>query len=47
MKKIQIALDFITLYKKHKTGSFYYPKNRNDGYPGKKREKVREGLKSK
>lgn len=45
MKKVQIALDFITIYKSHKRGAFYYPKPKQENNSLKDKEKFRNRLK--
>jgi hypothetical protein len=40
MKKVQIALDFIMLYKSHKKGAFYYSRLKNEDYPFKEKVKA-------
>ena len=45
MKKVQIALDFITIYKSHKKGAFYYPKPKQENNSLKDKEKFRNRLK--
>jgi hypothetical protein len=46
MKKVQIALDFIMLYKSHKKGAFYYSKLKNEDYPLKEKDKVLSKIKT-
>lgn len=45
MRKVQIALEFITLYKNHKKG-FSSPKLKNEDYILKGKDKVRNKLKT-
>ena len=45
MKKVQVALDFITLYKSHKKGEYYYPKTKQEENQLKDKEKARNRLK--
>jgi hypothetical protein len=51
MKKVQVAMDFIMLYKNHKRGAFYYPNAKKEDGPlkekekGKGKERERNGLK--
>ena len=45
MKKDQIALDFIRLYKYHKKGALLYPKPKEEENHLKEKREIRNGLK--